>query len=93
MTVLLGSVFSNSALATIPQVDRNKIPYVSLTPADEQVNPIHPYVFGYPFRLRALRTALKHCFSNKLVERVWKCKPEDVSDHCHKLEPGIVPGS
>jgi hypothetical protein len=24
---------------------------------------------------------------------VWKCKPEDVSDYCRKLEPGIVPGS
>jgi len=45
---VLGSVFSNSALATIPQVDRNKIPYVSLTPADEQVNPVHPYVFVVP---------------------------------------------
>ena len=54
---------------------------------------IHPYVFGYPFRLRPLRTALKHCFSNKFMDRVWKCKPEDVSDHCRKLEPGIVPGS
>jgi len=45
---VLGSPFSNSALATIPQVDRNKIPYVSLTPADEQVNPVHPYVFVVP---------------------------------------------
>jgi hypothetical protein len=54
---------------------------------------IHPYVFGYPFRLRPLRTALKHCFSNKFMDRVWKCKPEEVSDHCRSLEPGIVPGS
>jgi allantoinase len=54
---------------------------------------IHPYVFGYPFRLRPLRNALKHCFSNKFIDRVWKCKPEDVSDYCRKLEPGIVPGS
>jgi branched-chain amino acid transport system substrate-binding protein len=45
---ILGSPFSNSALATIPQVDRDKIPYVSLTPADEQVNPVHPYVFVVP---------------------------------------------
>ncbi len=45
---VIGSPFSNSALATIPQVDREKIPYVSLTPADEQVNPVHPYVFVVP---------------------------------------------
>jgi hypothetical protein len=54
---------------------------------------IHPYVFGYPFRLRPLRTALKHCFSSTFMDRVWKCKPEDVSDHCRSLEAGIVPGS
>ena len=25
---------------------------------------IHPHTFRYPFRLRPLRTALTHCFSN-----------------------------
>ena len=54
---------------------------------------IHPYVFGYPFRLRPLRKSLQHCFSSRLMERVWKCKPADVSDYCRGLEPGIVPGS
>jgi branched-chain amino acid transport system substrate-binding protein len=48
VAAVIGSPFSNSALATIPLVDRNKIPYVSLTPADEQVNPVHPYVFVVP---------------------------------------------
>jgi branched-chain amino acid transport system substrate-binding protein len=46
--LIIGSPFSNSALATIPLVDRAKIPYLSLTPADEQVKPIHPYVFVVP---------------------------------------------
>ena len=32
---------------------------------------IHPHTFGYPFRLRPLRRALEHCFSNKFVDRVW----------------------
>ncbi|KHD73953.1 ABC transporter substrate-binding protein, partial [Actinoplanes utahensis] len=45
---IIGSPFSNSALATIPLVDREEIPYVSLTPADEQANPVHPYVFVVP---------------------------------------------
>jgi branched-chain amino acid transport system substrate-binding protein len=48
VSAVIGSPFSNSALATIPQVDRDKIPYVSLTPADEQVKPVHPYVFVVP---------------------------------------------
>jgi branched-chain amino acid transport system substrate-binding protein len=45
---VIGSPFSNSALATIPLVDREEIPYISLTAADEQVNPVHPYVFVVP---------------------------------------------
>lgn len=48
VAAVIGSPFSNSALATIPAVDRAKIPYLSLTPADEQVNPLHPYVFVVP---------------------------------------------
>ena len=48
VAAVIGSPFSNSALATIPQVDRAKIPYLSLTPADEQVKPVHPYVFVVP---------------------------------------------
>lgn len=48
VAAVIGSPFSNSALATIPQVDRAKLPYISLTPADEQVNPIHPYVYVVP---------------------------------------------
>jgi len=48
VAAVIGSPFSNSALATIPRVDRDEIPYISLTPADEQVDPIHPYVFVVP---------------------------------------------
>lgn len=48
VAAVIGSPFSNSALATIPRVDRDAIPYVSLTPADEQVDPVHPYVFVVP---------------------------------------------
>lgn len=48
VAAVIGSPFSNSALATIPSVDRAEIPYLSLTPADEQVHPVHPYVFVVP---------------------------------------------
>jgi branched-chain amino acid transport system substrate-binding protein len=48
VVAVIGSPFSNSALATVPLVDRAELPYVSLTPADEQVNPVHPYVFVVP---------------------------------------------
>jgi hypothetical protein len=54
---------------------------------------VHPYVFGQPFRLRALRRALKHCLRHPLASRVWWCKPGDIADHCLALPPGLIPGS
>ncbi|WP_204005580.1 ABC transporter substrate-binding protein [Virgisporangium aurantiacum] len=46
--VVIGSAFSNSALATIPLAEDARIPYVSLAPADEQVKPIRPHTFVVP---------------------------------------------
>jgi len=54
---------------------------------------IHPHTFGYPFRLRPLRVALKHCLSSKFQEGLWKCTPGDIADYCQTLDPGIIPGS
>jgi hypothetical protein len=51
---------------------------------------IHPFVFGYPFRLRPLRKALQHCLSSKYAERVWKCRPGDIADFCYAMAPGII---
>lgn len=48
VTAVLGSPSAGSALATLPAVDRAEIPYISLSPADEQVAPVHPYVFVVP---------------------------------------------
>ena len=48
VVAVIGSVFSNSALATEPLAEREKIPYLSLTPAQEQVEPVRPYVFVIP---------------------------------------------
>jgi branched-chain amino acid transport system substrate-binding protein len=50
---VIGSAFSNSALATLPFAERDGIPYLSLTPAEEQVQPIKRNVFVIP----ALSTA------------------------------------
>ncbi|MFG1962238.1 ABC transporter substrate-binding protein [Nonomuraea sp. NPDC049028] len=45
---LIGPVFSNSALAIEPLAQRDKMPYLSLAPAQEQVEPIKSYVFVTP---------------------------------------------
>jgi branched-chain amino acid transport system substrate-binding protein len=48
IVAMIGPVFSNSALATEPLAEREKVPYLSLAPAQEQVEPIRPYVFVVP---------------------------------------------
>ncbi len=48
VVAVIGSVFSNSALATEPLAQREGIPYLSLAPAQEQVEPVRSYVFVVP---------------------------------------------
>jgi branched-chain amino acid transport system substrate-binding protein len=48
VTAILGSTFSNVGLAVEPLAERNKIPYISLSPADEQVKPVRKYTFVVP---------------------------------------------
>ncbi len=60
VVAVVGSAFSNSALATIPFADRDGIPYLSLTPAEEQVKPIKPFVFVIP--------ALSNAYAERYLE-------------------------
>lgn len=48
VVAVIGSVSSNSALATLPLAQSDGIPYLSLTPAEEQVTPIKSFVFVIP---------------------------------------------
>ncbi|RNL86875.1 ABC transporter substrate-binding protein [Halostreptopolyspora alba] len=45
---IIGSAFSNSAMALLEQVEREEVPYISPTPADEQVDPVNDHVFVIP---------------------------------------------
>ena len=67
---IIGSPFSNSALATVPLVDREKIPYLSLTPADEQIKPVHPYVFVVPATSAAYAEAVLQYLQATKVTRL-----------------------
>jgi branched-chain amino acid transport system substrate-binding protein len=60
VVAIIGSAFSNSALATLPIADRDGIPYLSLTPAEEQVQPIRPYGFVIP--------ALSNAYAERCLE-------------------------
>lgn len=60
VVAIIGSVFSNSALATIPLAQADGIPYLSLTPAEEQVIPIKSFVFVIP--------ALANAYAERYLE-------------------------
>ncbi|MBV9946956.1 MAG: ABC transporter substrate-binding protein, partial [Myxococcales bacterium] len=48
IVAMIGPVFSNAALAIEPLAERAGMPYLSLAPAQEQVQPIRSHVFVVP---------------------------------------------
>ena len=60
VVAIIGSAFSNSALATLPVAERDGIPYLSLAPTDEQVEPIKANVFVIP--------ALSRTYAERFLE-------------------------
>lgn len=48
VVAVIGSPFSNSALATIPIAQRKGLPYVSTAASDQQVHPVRSYAFMTP---------------------------------------------
>lgn len=53
--------------------------------------PLHAYVFGQPFRVHALRKALRHCLSHQHVKRVWFTRPREIARYCASLPEGKLP--
>jgi peptidoglycan/xylan/chitin deacetylase (PgdA/CDA1 family) len=51
---------------------------------------LHPFIIGQPFRLRALRRALKHIMEHK--DALWITTPGEIARYCAGLPKGIVPG-
>ena len=52
---------------------------------------MHPFIVGQPYRLRALRDALRHILSHR--DRIWLARPGEVARYAAGLPKGIVPGS
>jgi allantoinase len=54
---------------------------------------VHTYVFGQPFRLRRLRSALQHCMQHARADKVWWCRPRDIAEFCYAQPPGVIIGA
>ncbi|MDN3357511.1 ABC transporter substrate-binding protein [Actinomadura sp. DC4] len=70
VTAILGSTFSNVDLAVEPLAEREKIPYISLAPADEQVKPIRKYTFVVPAISSTYAEAMLQYFQAHSITRV-----------------------
>jgi peptidoglycan/xylan/chitin deacetylase (PgdA/CDA1 family) len=54
---------------------------------------LHTMISGQPYRVRAVRRALKHIVEHPSRSKVWFTRPGEIFDHCAALEAGLVPGS
>ena len=52
---------------------------------------LHAYVAGQPFRMRAIRKALRHCLSHRDIDNVWITQPGEIARHCIALPEGVIP--
>ena len=52
---------------------------------------LHPFIVGQPFRLRALRDALRHILKHR--DKLWIARPGEIARYAASLPKGIVPGS
>jgi peptidoglycan/xylan/chitin deacetylase (PgdA/CDA1 family) len=52
---------------------------------------LHPFIIGQPFRLRALRRALRHIMQHR--DDLWITTPGEIARYCEALPKGAVPGS
>jgi branched-chain amino acid transport system substrate-binding protein len=70
VTAIIGSTFSNVGLAVEPLAEREKIPYISLAPADEQVKPVRRYTFVVPAVSSTYAEAMLQYFQAHAITQV-----------------------
>lgn len=70
LTAVIGPVFSNSALAVEPIAQREKMPYLSLAPVTEQVQPIKSYVFVTPALSAMYAERYLQYFQNQKITKI-----------------------
>lgn len=52
---------------------------------------LHTMIVGQPYRLRALRSALRYIVDHPKRDRIWFTRPGAIYDHCAALPPGVFP--
>ncbi|MGH7759547.1 MAG: ABC transporter substrate-binding protein, partial [Candidatus Dormibacteria bacterium] len=70
VAAVLGSSVSDSARAVAPKAEQASIPYISLSPVDQTVNPVEPYVFLVPATTPAYATRLMQWFKAEGISKI-----------------------
>jgi branched-chain amino acid transport system substrate-binding protein len=70
VVAVLGSSVSDSARAVAPKAEQGQIPYISLSPVDQTVNPVEPYVFLVPAVTTTYATRLMQWFKAQGITRI-----------------------
>jgi hypothetical protein len=52
---------------------------------------LHTMIVGQPYRLRALRRALKYIVEHPERDKIWFTRPGAIYDHCAALDAGTMP--
>jgi branched-chain amino acid transport system substrate-binding protein len=70
VAAVLGSSVSDSARATAPKAEQAQIPYISLSPVDQTVNPVEPYVFLVPAVTAVYATRIMQWFKAEGITKI-----------------------
>ena len=52
---------------------------------------LHTMIVGQPYRLRALRRALKYIVEHPQRDKIWFTRPGEIYDHCAALGDKVMP--
>lgn len=70
VAAVLGSSVSDSARAVAPKAEQGQLPYISLSPVDQTVNPVQPYVFLVPAVTATYTTRLMQWFKAQGITKI-----------------------
>jgi branched-chain amino acid transport system substrate-binding protein len=70
VAAVLGSSVSDSARAVAPKAEQAQIPYISLSPVDQTVSPVQPYIFLVPAITTTYATRLMQWFKAQGITKI-----------------------
>src|SRR5262249_18173544 len=77
VAAILGSSLSDSSSAVAPRAERAQIPFLSLSPVDQTVDPVQPYVYLVPPPTPTYTTRLMQWLKSEHITKIAVGYPKD----------------